>query len=115
MGDKVNEVNKRNFRKWIKFLRSGKYKRGRTQLYENGKYCCLGVACEAAGIVRVANRYDGERCFLPKSVKVWLGIDTDDVIIGDNKASQLNDYYDWSFRKIADAIEKEYLGVGDKR
>ena len=35
-------------KKWLKALRSGKYKQGRKQLQDNAGYCCLGVlACIA--------------------------------------------------------------------
>lgn len=40
------EQREENRRKWIEALRSGKYEQGNHALYENGKYCCLGVACE---------------------------------------------------------------------
>ena len=33
-------------RKWLKALRSGKYRRAQAQLAKNGRYCCLGVLCE---------------------------------------------------------------------
>lgn len=34
------------FRKqWVDALRSGSYEQGQSALRENGKYCCLGVAC----------------------------------------------------------------------
>lgn len=40
-------------RKWVKALRSGKYKKGFSYLkIESGgefQYCCLGVACEISG------------------------------------------------------------------
>ena len=32
--------------RWIAALRSGEYKQGRNTLYNSGKFCCLGVACE---------------------------------------------------------------------
>ena len=39
-------------KKWVKALRSGKYKQGRCRLYnpETDSYCCLGVACRVVGI-----------------------------------------------------------------
>jgi hypothetical protein len=43
-------------RKWIKALRSGKYKQGRCQLVRGNQYgkyyCCLGVAEEVCGLER---------------------------------------------------------------
>ncbi len=31
--------------RWLNGLRAGRYEQGRLNLEENGKYCCLGVAC----------------------------------------------------------------------
>ena len=36
--------------KWIKALRSGKYKQGKQYLKSRGRYCCLGVLCEVLGM-----------------------------------------------------------------
>lgn len=36
--------------KWLEALRSGKYEQGRGALLDGGKYCCLGVLCEVAGL-----------------------------------------------------------------
>jgi len=33
-------------KKWVKALRSGKYKQSREMLKNSGGYCCLGVLCE---------------------------------------------------------------------
>lgn len=35
---------------WVAALRSGKYEQGRLYLNRDGKYCCLGVLCELAGV-----------------------------------------------------------------
>ncbi len=37
---------RKNAKKWIKALRSGKYKQGKQTLKRNDEFCCLGVACE---------------------------------------------------------------------
>lgn len=42
MKDVVRERRER----WIAALRSGDYERGHGALKRDGKYCCLGVACE---------------------------------------------------------------------
>jgi len=39
-------MEKADAMKWVKALRSGEYKQGTKLLKFNGKYCCLGVACE---------------------------------------------------------------------
>lgn len=46
------EINKKEFNKWIKALRSGKYKQAKGQFQKEDGYCCLGVAC------RVINKTD---------------------------------------------------------
>ncbi|MFI5404982.1 MAG: hypothetical protein ACHQ1D_00565 [Nitrososphaerales archaeon] len=49
-----------NQKKWIKALRSGKYAQGNGCLYdaELNEYCCLGVACEIAGMKKVEKFVD---------------------------------------------------------
>ena len=37
-------------KRWVEALRSGDYEQGRHSLYEDGKYCCLGVACAIEGV-----------------------------------------------------------------
>lgn len=36
--------------KWLENLRSGEFQQGTAKLNNNGKYCCLGVLCETAGL-----------------------------------------------------------------
>lgn len=36
-------------RKWVKALRSGKYKQAREALKRGDRYCCLGVLCNVLG------------------------------------------------------------------
>jgi hypothetical protein len=79
-----------NAEKWIAALRSGKFLQGKDYLKVDGKYCCLGVACELAiadglavttGIERThdgrtAELFDGEKFYLPLSVQEWLRLET---------------------------------------
>lgn len=77
-------ANVENIRKWVEALRSGRYEQTSGTLAAvdiDGKitgHCCLGVACEVAGIVpRVAHqeaRYDGDSVKLPQTAQDWLGI-----------------------------------------
>lgn len=47
------KVQRANVRRWIRALRSGKYRQGRGKLCRVGeRYCCLGVAAKLAGIKR---------------------------------------------------------------
>ena len=36
--------------KWVNALRSGKYEQCKGSLTRDGKYCCLGVACEISSL-----------------------------------------------------------------
>jgi hypothetical protein len=104
--------------KWVEALRSGYYKQGRGCLSVNKKHCCLGVLCDIAmveGIVDFKlgenyNYYDGMCGVLPLAVSNWAGISTNTGNINhlNRTLADLNDSYDYSFNKIADAIEKHY-------
>lgn len=125
-------VNRKNIRKWVKALRSGKFKQCKNTLIEvypgkkDIRYCCLGVACVVAGAVSkdsiketkrdaqdsgcpesVAIGYDVS--VLPAKVQKWLGVEDQDPILGKHEASTWNDSKGASFKKIASLIEKEYL------
>jgi len=110
--------------KWIKALRSGKYKRTKEVLcrqQENGnkQYCCLGVLCdlymkEKGGKWYATNGYPfdalkfaGMEQSLPEKVRKWAGMKSD---VGhyDSKYDCLSDRNDAgiSFKRIADIIEK---------
>lgn len=39
-------MNKKIADKWVKALRSGKYKQGKSRLRTDNEYCCLGVLCD---------------------------------------------------------------------
>lgn len=46
--------------KWLDALRSGDYKQGQYQLYNdlNDTYCCLGVLCDVAGLRKSKDSYE---------------------------------------------------------
>lgn len=115
--------------KWVKALRSGKYKQGQEVLHNNkgGKdtYCCLGVLCDLyqqdrrskkKKMLDVDNKwgtitYDGKDTYLPDVVIKWAGMktcggtwDIEDEEIGN--LIYLNDDKRSSFKRIADIIEK---------
>jgi hypothetical protein len=123
------QPNKRNIRKWVQALRSGKFKQGTgglctQELSGDRKYCCLGVACEAAiadGLhldVSSTNgraygyvHFNRNTTFLPDAVSDWLGLPSNgDVMVTDDwGAVSVNDAKGWSFNQIADALETRYL------
>lgn len=50
--------------KWIKALRSGRYRQGKNTLKEGRYYCCLGVLCTVAGAKWKPNREGMEIPFI---------------------------------------------------
>lgn len=113
-----------NARKWIKALRSGKYKQAREKLCKvdskgNERFCCLGVACDlfikSGGDLESEDSIDGFRWYgsddssLPGAVQSWLGLssDTGNLIpfsFGNSLAGKNDNGA--SFKQIADIIEK---------
>lgn len=91
-------------KKWVKALRSGKYKQGTDYLKNDGKYCCLGVLCAITN----SKNYTTETT-LPKSVMEKTGMKSDRGNISSKYyLSNLNDTYYYSFKKIANVIEKNW-------
>jgi hypothetical protein len=124
-----------NAKKWIRALRSGKYKQGEDQLRSGDKFCCLGVACDlyakAHGVKWEKFKSDGDDLFsffklvgkLPSVVQNWLGLtDACGVYSIDNQPKQrpltesLADLNDdgFSFQEIAAIIESEPTGLFKK-
>jgi hypothetical protein len=102
-------ANKENMRKWIEALRSGKYAQTTGSLRRDNGYCCLGIACLAAGMTPRAGRFGGAVYFLPKKAQKWLGISEGNPKLVGERASVLNDNDRLSFPEIADLIEETYL------
>jgi hypothetical protein len=126
-------MNKRVMKKWIKALRSGKYKQGKGYLKQfNSKneprHCCLGVLCElydqqmkknhkktlftehmidSETVEFISfNKHDGG---LPKEVREWANmINPCGEFINKNRVEYLSDLNDdgKKFSTIADIIEK---------
>lgn len=103
--------------KWVKALRSGKYKQTRLRLKDSTGYCCLGVLCDISAPetseywVKYGDEYTFSECndSLPYNVIVWAGMKS---AIGLSTPSasltKKNDIKRWSFKKIADFIEHNY-------
>lgn len=130
---------KRSIRsRWIRALRSGKYKQGEGNLLKmnadgTGNYCCLGVLCELAakdGVVAWRNtpgepvlNINGETGMLPMSVQQWADIKDNRGWLTSNPtvsqdddnyevvASEANDEEGLTLREIADLIQKNSVGV----
>jgi hypothetical protein len=121
-------------KKFTKALRSGEYDQTTGKLFENRAgdkskpaMCCLGVLCDLHsketgkkwGTNKEGNRtYFGVAGMLPLEVAKWAGVKIEDklpsdakeegidVVFGDEKATVLNDSKGFSFRQIADVVEK---------
>lgn len=99
-------MNKNVAMKWIKALRSGKYKQTISHLKDDDGYCCLGVLCSISG-----KKNWSSSSYLTKNVQEWAGMKTHDPSFGKDiskKLSFLNDVNFCSFEEIADVIEKNW-------
>ena len=104
--------------KWVKALRSGRYKQGKRRLKQDDRYCCLGVLCNISKVSKwnksgsYGRKGDREQSALPECVAEWAGMKTQwgiypgsDQMIG---LANLNDTQNYTFEQIADIIEKNY-------
>lgn len=120
----------KNAKKWVKALKSGKYRKGTNYLHPKGnRFCCLGVACDLYikehkkngwqpnDISNEGASFLGEAGTLPRVVRNWLGLRTNGGHFGTNEYDDLsslfslNDEYKWSFKRIAEFISKEPAGL----
>ena len=101
--------------KWVRALRSGRYKQVQTKLKHTDhkgvtRYCCLGVLCDLyskeKGIKWKGDAYINRTGVLPTAVIRWAGLENSNPkITRINNASQLNDNGK-RFKTIARLIEK---------
>lgn len=102
--------------RWIKALRSKKYKQGERYLCEGGKYCCLGVAAIISGVEE--SEIEGIKILEPSFSNGKIPIEiignaSDKKLIaflvskndGQRDAETNPNSEKWGFRKIADWIE----------
>ena len=102
-------MDKKIKKKWLKALRSGKYKQGMGTLRIEDRFCCLGVLCDLLDPKKweqdeydeLRFRYLGERGLLPTGIKVELNINPIDEL----KVIDMNDT-GLHFNRIADWIEE---------
>jgi hypothetical protein len=101
---------------WIAALRSGKYKQGRLFLRDSeDNYCCLGVLCEIAGEVAIANAADNDTVYRRAGAYCYRGTfgTLSSTMLREfgmsanlmNKLMEMNDTERCSFDTIADYIE----------
>jgi len=105
----LNEKLPKRFKnKWVKMLRSSEYSQGQHKLKSIStdntySYCCLGVACLAAGYK--PEDLCGGAIYSYKFPKVPKILCSDYSFISD-KLIAFNDNKKWSFKKIASYIER---------
>lgn len=118
-------MDKKLAMKWVKALRSGKYKQGQVgRLKSESGYCCLGVLCEIEGMKSAQDVAGGYYYYgqnqththaYPdgKSLRHGLGMITNSIFL-----SQLNDAGipefpggRFTFEEIADIIEQEWRSL----
>lgn len=99
--------------KWLKALRSGKYKQGDGYLYQvcgdEHRFCCLGVLAHIASPVpwrRAPGHsgvymFNGDPSLLPKSFRAKIGLDEE----AQDDLARMNDVGK-SFKTIANWIKK---------
>lgn len=117
-------MKKSVMKKWVKALRSGKYKQTTNAELKSkdGSYCCLGVLCEISKkseweVGPFSMCYLDAGGFLPTIVQEWAGMDDNKGTLpkpvkNDQKLyivnlAALNDS-GMSFKRIANVIEKNY-------
>lgn len=117
--------NIENIKLWIKALRSKKYSQGFSVLREDkNSFCCLGVACDIfrketktgewqemeKGYKFVTNTGIEDIDDLPDEVKDWYGLEKPEPYIkGKWLGADYNDNLGYSFKKIANLLEKTYI------
>lgn len=114
---------------WVKALRSGDYKQGKTRLETDEGFCCLGVLCDLAVKAGIIERrptaairggvasygVEGltrEISVLPRLVVDWAGLIDCNPLVRINghyyhALSHMNDIEGSSFLEIADLIEEQ--------
>jgi len=102
--------------KWVKALRSGKYKQGTRWLQANERFCCLGVLCELLEIPAVPApteiwynegvfMYDDANGTPSLPTQEKMGLTEDQVRTLWHMNDGQGKYHPHTFQEIADYIE----------
>jgi hypothetical protein len=115
-GTDITKLNIGHVKKWVRALRSGKYRKTESKLYipedDKGKeaFCALGVAAHLAGVDKNALL---EEAGLPEEAMAWLGVDLPSPVVHGEEVSYLNDEGK-SFSHIAHLIEHFWIEPYEK-
>lgn len=109
---------------WVKDLRSGDYKQGRSQLRRDDEYCCLGILCLTQDDV-IWRRYNDGHQFQAtmagdETEAPFLGYPPDEIMERVGLSSEaaealvnMNDALESTFDDIADCIESGWVVAAD--
>lgn len=111
-------INREQFNKWIKALRSGRYKQTKGTLQDRNGYCCLGVACKVLipknklfFEVSTKTLLEGSMPDNQPNCPKWLSEINSDFRKRSKLKEQLtvlNDENNMSFKEIAKALQEAY-------
>ena len=118
----TTEVYLERRKKWTDALRSGDYEQTHEVLNQNGKMCCLGVACdlymkEHGGEWTPSISLPGAYTFAdqatvaPKMVMEWLGLKSHNGVYHDMRCLAEDNDMGKTFDQIADIIDSNPKGL----
>lgn len=103
-------------RAWVEDLRSGKYEQGKKALKTaDGKFCCLGVACETAVRLGIIPKAVQDKSGMPDpwfyQLMEWFDDKPNFVLVNGRLTSLIchNDQHGHTFEQIADGLEAMFL------
>lgn len=115
-----------NARKWVRALRSGKYRQCKGALEkvdkDGSKFCCLGVACDLFNrdtsneklertVIDGEANYDENAALLPDPVRAWLSLDSNAGHFEHKHSLADKNDRGTRFSTIADIIESQPEGL----
>jgi hypothetical protein len=116
-------MNKKIKKLWVEALRSGQYRKGvgalKKVIKKKSYYCCLGVLCDIHKKITKSYKWEKEAhdndlrtyldnyAYLPEEVCQWANIKNEPALSNGDSLINLNDDDNFSFRQIADKIEKD--------
>ncbi len=101
-------------RKWVKALRSKKFKKGFGRLFEGGKHCPLGVLCAISpyknNYTKMKVESGTSNIILPTKVMKWAGLeDCNPTLLNGHSVAYNNDECGYTLEQVADLIEETFI------
>lgn len=100
-------MNPKIKQKWVKALRSGRYRQAEGYLEELGSYCCLGVLCKV-GRKDIYKSKEGGEQLLNSDTLNWAQLTNEDQVLLSHMNDGIHKYRGnkKNFKEIADWIEE---------